>query len=155
MEYEPSERNSPFNIKARAEYSVMASKWLNDQIVFIDEKGFDLHSIRNRGRSVIGKKALIYAPTCQGAHISVCAALSSKYGIMAYHIIYGTFRKEEYLEFLSKLFLHPAFAHSTMRLIMDNGPAHIPYAIKEYIENQNILHHCIYLPPYSPHLNAM
>ena len=55
----PAARNTPANIEARRLYSMTAASWLMNQIVYIDEAGFNLHLIRRRGRSRIGQRATI------------------------------------------------------------------------------------------------
>jgi transposase len=156
LEREPPQRNSPANIEIRKEYCLRASEWKDNEVIFIDEKGFDLHSFRRRGRNFKGKRALVIAKSSQGTRISICAALSPIYGIMAYSIEFGTFDEEKYLRFLEKLFKHNMMQNQSFHLIMDNGPAHRPYSISNYInEEQKIQHFCEKLPPYSPQINAI
>jgi transposase len=156
LEREPPQRNAPDNIQLRKEYCLRAAEWKENEIIFIDENGFDLHSFRRRGRNFKGKRALVYANSSQGTRISICAALSPIYGIMAYSIELGTFDEEKYLRFLQKLFRHNMMQNQSFHLIMDNGPAHRPNSVRDYInEEQRVRHFCEKLPPYSPQINAI
>ena len=57
--HEPEARNAASNIEARRTYSLRAMQWLDNEVVYIDEAGFNLHLTRRRGRSRIGKRATV------------------------------------------------------------------------------------------------
>lgn len=156
MEREPPQRNAPANIEKRREYCLRAIDWDMDKIIFIDEKGFNLHSFRRRGRNYKGRRAIVIAPSSQGALLSVCAAVSPVYGLLHYRIQTGTYNGDNYIEFLTELFQKPLLRTKSFHLIMDNGPAHRPNFVSEYIQEfQAIQHFCEKLPPYSPHINVI
>jgi hypothetical protein len=58
----PLERNSIENIEKRKQYSIEAASYDINDIVFLDETGFNLHTNRNRGRSRIGVRATTDEP---------------------------------------------------------------------------------------------
>lgn len=155
LEIEPEGRNTPEAIEFRKNYCLQAASWNNNEIVFIDEKGFNLHTRRRRGRSRKGTKALIPAKNSKGTNISICAAISPVYGVMHYQIEIGSFDREKYLQFLSDLMKHHAFHSRTMRIIMDNVRFHQGELVREVIEQQQIKHLRQFQPPYSPHINAI
>jgi len=49
LEVEPVGRNTPEAIEIRKQYCVMAARWDMGELVYIDEKGFNLHQHRRRG----------------------------------------------------------------------------------------------------------
>ena len=50
----PEGRNTPANIELRRTYAMAASQWMDRDVIYIDEAGFNLHVLRRRGRSRIG-----------------------------------------------------------------------------------------------------
>jgi len=156
LEMEHPQRNTPAAIEIRRAYCIDVSAFNQEEIVFIDEKGFNLHSHRGRGRSVKGKKAIISLPSTRGKFIAILGAISPTFGLMAYTVKIGYFNREEYAAFLNKLLAHHAFQRRTMRLIMDNCAIHQGNFIQHLIEEeQNVRHIRQLMPPYSPHLNAI
>jgi transposase len=127
---------------------------MND-LVYIDEKGFNLHQHRRRGRAKRGQKALIPVVNGRGKNISICAAVSPVYGVMAYQVELGSFNRDRYIEFLDKLLKHHAFQNRSMRLVMDNVGFHRGELVGELIEHQRFKHIRQFIPKYSPHLNAI
>lgn len=155
LEHEPEGRNTPEAIAFRQNYCMQAAGWRDDEVVYVDEKGFNLHCTRKRGRSKKGRKALIPVVNGRGTNISICAAISPKYGVMAYQIEMGSFNRDKYIEFLKKLLQHPSFQLGPMRIIMDNVRFHQGDLVKSMIENHVYAHQRQFIPPYSPHLNAI
>ena len=98
--HEPASRNTPANIEARRAYALSASTWLDSEVVYIDEAGFNLHLTRRRGRSRIGERATIETVNSRGGNISICAAISPTLGVLHYKIRLGAFNSEEFVAFL-------------------------------------------------------
>lgn len=155
LEFEPPERNTPAAIQFRKDWCITSLGWLCEECIYIDETGFNLHNFRRKGRSVKGQKAIVVRPSSQGANISICAAISYRHGVMHWMMVTGFFNKELYIEFFTDLMKHHAFTQRSHRLIMDNARFHHCQNLKDLIEGLPIRQYLTYLPPYSPHLNAI
>ena len=152
---EPPERNTPENIANRKLYSEWAVRVDENDIIFIDEQGFDLHTRRRRGRARIGIQATAIVPCSQGAHISVLAALSPVRGIVLWEKKLGFYNMEEYADFIRRLLREPALQVRSHTIIQDNAKIHKGQIVKDVYEEMKVLHEHKFLPPYSPHLNPI
>jgi transposase len=155
LDIEPPQRNTEAAILVRRAYCNEAITWEDNSVVYIDEKGFNLHYHRGRGRMVKGLKAMVPCSSNRGVYVSILGAISPIYGLMAYEVKVGYFCREDYVDFLSNLFRHHAFQRTSMRLIMDNCSIHHGQDIKDVVDGQPVRHIITYMPPYSPHLNAI
>ncbi len=151
----PSERNTPETIENRKKYVQEAQGWHTNDLVFIDETGFNLHLARGRGRCTIGERATYETANSRGGNISVCAALSPKRGIIHYKVKLGAFNAEEFIIFLRELFSQLAFQSRVHHVVMDNVRFHKTEAVKAVFSEGVIQHELHYLPPYSPQLNPI
>ncbi len=78
----PVERNSTTNIEKRREYCAWAANIDERDMIFIDEFGCNLHTVRKRGRARIGKRAETNVKGGKGANVSIIAAISPTYGLI-------------------------------------------------------------------------
>ena len=46
------------------------------EFIYIDEAGFNLSKTRQRGRNIIGHRAIVHVPGQHRGNISLCAAIS-------------------------------------------------------------------------------
>jgi len=99
----PIARNTSTNITARRLYALNAVQWMNRDVIYIDEAGFNLHLIRRRGRSRIGQRATVETVNSRGGNISICAAISPTLGVMHYKVRLGAFNSDEFVTFLREL----------------------------------------------------
>jgi len=157
LEFEPPERNTPEAIAFRATYCALASRIPAASLVYIDETGFDLHCYRRRGRSRRGQKAIVVRESSQGERVSVVAAISPIHGLIAYQIELGHFNGDRFYDFIANNLLpRPLFHQQSMVLVMDNVRFHRNRELQQVItEDQPVQHRIQYIPPYSPHLNAI
>ncbi len=151
----PIERNTPSLIASRAEYCKEAARWEVDEILFLDETGFNLHLARHRGRSRIGTRATVVQPSSKGANITVVAALSPKRGLVHWKSKLGSFCAPDYAEFVRECLRLPALQLYSHRLIQDNASIHHCAAVKEALEDCKVDHVQRFLPAYSPQLNPI
>ena len=154
--HEPASRNTPANIEARRAYALSASTWLDSEVVYIDEAGFNLHLTRRRGRSRIGERATIETVNSRGGNISICAAISPTLGVLQYKIRLGASNSEEFVAFLretvrEKLVLQTRSFH----FVMDNVRFHKTEEVKAVFTERTPVHVQQFLPTYSPQLNAI
>ncbi|KAG0441815.1 hypothetical protein DMUE_0770 [Dictyocoela muelleri] len=86
----PINRNSNSNKDVRAQYEEAFYNIRDDQLIFLDETGFNLHSYQRMGYSAIDTKCFINVLNSKGTNISVLCAIN-KTGIVGYQIKSGTF----------------------------------------------------------------
>ena len=145
----------PENIEARKQYCLRAIRFEENDLCFVDETGFNLHTSRRRGRSRIGERAYRESVSQRGGNISLCAAISPKRGLLHYKVKLGAFNSEEYVAFLRELFAEAAFQHRPHIVVQDNAKFHKTAEVKEVYEEGRCQHQQEFIPPYSPQLNMI
>ncbi|KAL3987640.1 hypothetical protein ACER0C_014755 [Sarotherodon galilaeus] len=145
----PFERNSARHKDLRYEYvqrilqlDAMARP---HEYLFLDEAGFNLQKRRQRGRNIIGQRAITEVPGQRGGNITLCAAMGSE-GLVHRHAVLGSYNTQCLLTFLEEL----------KDILLDRqqhhpGPAHHIYWFTT--NSDHFLNVC--LPPYSPFLNPI
>jgi transposase len=153
----PMQRNLPQNVEAKRIYARnFYSIWNEnngDDVLFLDEAGFQV-SMRNiRGRSRSGTVAFIETRNLKTKNLSLCAAIK-KNGVFAFEVIHTPYNRKLFGCFiegvLNKLYED---ALTQQKFIMDNVALHKTQEIREIIESRG--HQIIFLPPYSPFLNPI
>ena len=75
----PARRNDPKTITARYDYAVnyfqLISKISEDEIIYVDEVGFNVSMRTRKGRSLIGSPAVHVVPAIRSRNISVYCAM--------------------------------------------------------------------------------
>ncbi|XP_039472699.1 uncharacterized protein LOC120441495 [Oreochromis aureus] len=162
----PFERNSARHKDLRYEYvqrilqlDAMARP---HEYLFLDEAGFNLQKRRQRGRNIIGQRAITEVPGQRGGNITLCAAMGSE-GLVHRHAVLGSYNTQRLLTFLEELKdilldrqqHHPGPAHHIYVIIWDNVRFHRTNQIREWFttNSDHFLNVC--LPPYSPFLNPI
>lgn len=151
----PINRNTPENIAARKSYAREASGWEDDELIFIDESGFNLHLHRSRGRARLGDRATICTPSARGGNVTLIAAISPLRGLVKYQIVTGSVNQTVYAQFLTNLLAEPAFQVRSHVIVQDNVAFHRTETVKEVFTGARIQHRQVFLPPYSPQLNPI
>jgi len=151
----PEARNSDRLIEERFRYAQANVGRDSDRIIYVDEMGFSLHRARHRGRSLVGRRATITRPSARGGNISVCAAISPKYGLVKKKVQIGAFTAELFTTFLTEVFnALPASARNKEHfIVMDNVQFHRSRLVKALFDR--VKHKVSYVPAYSPQLNAI
>ncbi len=109
MKHVPVARNTPDAIERRREYCQLASTWEENDLIYIDESGFNLHTNRRLGRSRIGVDALLTNPNSRGGNITLIAAISPQYGMVKFHIKLGSVTSDVYKTFITELLAEARF----------------------------------------------
>ncbi|XP_046698560.1 uncharacterized protein LOC124381187 [Silurus meridionalis] len=134
------------------------------EYLFLDEAGFNLQKRRQRGRNIIGQRAITEVPGQRGGNITLCAAMGlCGQGIVHRHAVLGSYNTQRLLTFLEELKdilldrqqHHPGPAHQMYVIIWDNECFHKTKQIREWFttNSNHFLNVC--LPPYSPFLNPI
>ncbi|XP_035984918.1 uncharacterized protein LOC118558489 isoform X1 [Fundulus heteroclitus] len=162
----PFERNSARHKDLRYEY-VQRILQLDavarpHEYLFLDEAGFNLHKRRQRGRIIIGQRAITEVPGQRGGNITLCAAMGLE-GLVHRQAVLGSYNTQRLLTFLEELKdilldhqqHHPGPEHPIYVIIWDNVRFHTTYQISEWFttNSNHFLNVC--LPPYSPFLNPI
>lgn len=100
----PIERNSPRLIEDRLKYAMSLRNIEKTKIVYVDETGFNLHTNKHYGYSMINTKAYDTVPANRGRNVSLLCSVSIV-GIVAYELIEGPYNSSKFVCFLvEKLF---------------------------------------------------
>ncbi|KAG0425482.1 hypothetical protein DMUE_6027, partial [Dictyocoela muelleri] len=153
----PAKRNDIVAINKRFLYAQEFYRMLGENdgnnVIFLDEAGFNLSMKRGRGRSLIGKNASCIVKQLKTRNISVCASMS-KNGIIHHSMRVAPFNTVSFNNFLVELIeILGLKGINNAILIMDNVPFHKSLMIRNLISRSG--HRIIYLPPYSPFLNPI
>jgi hypothetical protein len=88
----PISWNTPETILGRKPFAmdfIENAPFDRQNILWIDEVGFNLHIHRSHGRAHRGQRASIQVPNSQGRNISVCAAMSQE-GLIHTRVVVGS-----------------------------------------------------------------
>lgn len=131
------------------------------EYIFIDEAGYNLAKRRQRGRNIIGQRAIVEVPGQRGGNVTLCAAISN-WGVLHRHANLGPYNTEHLLTFLGGLQdimtareqLDQQAVHPIYVIVWDNVSFHHAVLIREWFtNNQRFIK--VFLPPYSPFLNPI
>ncbi|XP_038586379.1 uncharacterized protein LOC119911548 [Micropterus salmoides] len=162
----PFERNSARHKDLRYEYvhrilqlDAMARP---HEYLFLDEAGFNLQKRRQRGRNIIGQRAITEVPGQRGGNITLCAAMGLE-GLVHRQAVLGSYNTQRLLTFLEELKdilldrqqHHPGPEHPIYVIIWDNVRFHRTNQIREWFTTNSNHSLNVCLPPYSPFLNPI
>jgi transposase len=146
----PVERNSVSTRENRCDYALSMQPILDDNVIYLDETGFNLHMSPFYGYAPAG-----FAPTStvlanRGKNVSVMAAIGTT-GVVAFEV-----RQSSYNNVLMKDFLQTKLFPKMRRgqiIVVDNARFHHSENVKACAQEAGI--EIKYLPPYSPFLNPI
>ena len=144
----PQQRNSDFVKLARREYMLWwTEEAVHNQLVYVDECGFNLYTSRTQGRAERGFRAVRQIAMQRGQNITVSLAVSPQYGVVHYSIKRGGANIDSFAGFLMEI--STLMIEESIVIIADNAPAHnTPPALNDG-------HLIKFLPQYSPFLNIV
>jgi transposase len=153
----PERRNDPRTISLRCEYAqrfiTLASVYAENQIIYIDEVGFNASMRTSRGRSLIGSPATLTVPSIRSRNISICCAMNID-GIILYETKNSAYNTESFSMFIANLIAQlRTFRMMSAIFIFDNVSFHKAEVVRELICREGYA--LDYLPPYSPFLNPI
>ena len=151
---QPADRNSAEVKAARSAYANWRMQ-LNPRtkVIYVDETGYNLYTMRTRGRAAVGERAIRTVCGSKGANTSVIAAISDQHadGVLYYEIVQGGVNREKFIDFMQSLCAIIG-EDDDVKIVMDNAPCH--RNIEELVSmtaNQEV----VKLPPWSPFLNSI
>ncbi|KAG0435081.1 hypothetical protein DMUE_4896 [Dictyocoela muelleri] len=147
----PSSRNSDANKTQRVIYANLISNISDNDLIFLDESGFNLHLTLNYGYSPKNIKAYTTVPNSKGTNVSFMCTISNN-GIYRYKIKIGSFKSTDLLDFINNDI--PLLTNNSIKhIIMDNASIHKTQEVALAFAQRGYIVH--FLPPYSPHLNPI
>ena len=146
-----AERNSARVIGERYSYALRFTNIRDDEAVFIDETGFNLHVCSHYGYAPSGETPSMTVPTQRGQNVSVIAAIDIS-GVISFKIIMGAVNRDLMSEWCREELL-PAIAGRHITFVMDNVRFHHSTVVTEALTSDSS--RAIFLPPYSPQLNPI
>ena len=150
MEDAPIERNSPRTKVSRRNYANwMMNDGVNQQLIFVDESGFNLFTRRTRGRAVVGQRAVRQVAGSRGRSVNVIMAISPETGLVYHEIHIGTVNMAIFNNYIYNLSMQ--LQDFRITLVMDNAAIH-NQARDMVVTDEHTVQK---LPPYSPMLNPI
>lgn len=148
----PNERNTPQKIEERAIYGNDIARFCDNNLVFLDETGFNEHTRRTYGYSPINTKAYLNVPGNKNINKSLLCVIDLN-GVVTYKYKSGAFRTEDFVNFINEQLLPYFSIYPNKILIMDNASFHKSTQVQDTLRRNAI--NFKYLPPYSPQLNPI
>lgn len=153
---DPIARNSDETKRQRIEYCSNFMDNLKMSFIFIDEMGMSVCTLRNRGRSKRGTRAILTAPLSKAPNISVCMAVNKDIGLVHYETQNEAYDAEDFYGFIKNLIEKCKEKKlKNICFVMDNAKIHKKDDNK--LKNLCLKKHINlwFLPPYSPELNPI
>lgn len=148
----PMERNSVAALNNRQDYARRVQFISDENLVFLDETGLNLHQTRNYGYSPKNTKAYKVVKGNRGKNISCMVAINNR-GVIAFDTRDGAYDGNSFIEFINRKLCEHFENNLQDILIMDNCRFHHKRDVIELLRVKNINH--MFLPPYSPQLNPI
>jgi len=123
----------------------------NDNLFFLDESGFNLHTSANFGYSPINTDAYRTVPKNRGKNISLLLMISFS-AIVKSELVLGSFNSSLYLSFLVNA-INSRILNPGNVLVCDNVNFHKSPEVVEYLSQEGTSY--MFLPPYTPQFNPV
>jgi hypothetical protein len=148
----PIKRNSITKLDVRAIYCTDISRIPIENLVFLDETGFNNHTNRAYGYSPKNIPAFTSITANRGINRS-CMAVIDINGVVAYEILLGPYNSLVFISFIRRNLLQYFCSNPNKILIMDNCRFHHSRKVLDFLSEHRIA--IKFLPPYSPQLNPL
>ena len=120
-----------------------------EEIIYIDESGFNLWLARTRGRAHVGQRAVRIVGARKGPNFTCILTISNMRGVLHREFREGGTRGEHFVNFITTA-AELAGDAAVATFVLDNAPCH------RAARNADIGNHVIrFLPAYSPMLNIV
>ncbi|KAG0431386.1 hypothetical protein DMUE_5568 [Dictyocoela muelleri] len=147
----PISRNSDNNKIERFNYCNFLNNKINEELLFLDESGFNLHLSPKYGYSPKNSKAYTIVSNSKGCNVSFMCTTSIN-GIYCFKIKSGSFKSSDLIDYINNE-LPLLTGNSVKHIIMDNASIHKTPEVKHAFAQRGYI--LKFLPPYSPHLNPI
>lgn len=151
----PAARNRPQTIEERFHYSTwLSSLGINDNLVYIDETGYNLFTRRTKGRALRGERVRRQTLP-RGPNVNLIMATAATIGLVHHTLGMFTLTHVIFQEFINELceIIHDVFpANEFIHIVYDGARPQLGTAIPPNFQGRISLHR---LPPYSPFYNPV
>lgn len=144
-------KNDPQTLSSRHTFAVKYRRYSDEDLLYLDETGFNLHSKRSYGYSPINCPARIIVRGNKGKNVTLLALISTR-GILGFKIFEGACNSNILEEFFVECIENNIFRPNNI-ILMDNVNFHKSINIKTLLRENNIYYD--YIPIYSPELNPI
>lgn len=148
----PVERNTPQMIDTRRSYARSMAHIRDENLIFLDECGFNRHTSRAYGYSPVNQKAVKFVNGNRGNNISLLCMIKIN-GSAQYEIHNGAINAQILTNFLQNKLAEYTTGNKPTTLILDNVRFHHSQIVKEICKSKRVS--IKYLPAYSPQLNPI
>ena len=155
LEWVAEAQNDEAHINWREQYCTEAINWQRENLIFVDETGFNAHMHRRRGRSERGLRAHATEKNSAGYRINICAAVSPVQGLVMYKCILTSFGTREFAGFMQELLDTPLLQSRSCIICMDNVSWHHVDEVHDVLRAGAVEHRIKRVPSYSPQLNPI
>jgi transposase len=145
----PADRNTINNKNIRQTYARELINISDDNLIFLDESGFNLHLSRNYGYSPKNTKCHINVVGNRGTNVSLLCMITND-GIFSFKLFNGSVNTERFVQFIEE---NVTRSVTRKYVIMDNASIHKSNIVKAKFLEKNYM--VKYLPAYSPQLNPI
>ena len=152
----PAQRNSSETKVDRKQHVewLMSAEVVNSIKIYIDEFGCNIPTKRNFGRSREGQRSFRLASTQSGNNVTVCAAISSRHGLMHYIVLPWGMKRDMFCQFLMEVSANVIAEYGSnpdVHMLFDNAPSH--RNLDDSLNSHTLPMRPI--PKYSPMLNPI
>ena len=147
----PIQRNTVDNLNIRRSCAISLSSISDEEIIYVDETGFNLDTNSIYGYSPVNQKSFRMVPAGKGLNVSLLCAISLR-GLITYQIFDGSINSEKFQEFTLNKLSSKKIERETI-LILDNASIHKSHNTISCIHSVGMTPR--FLPPYSPQLNPI
>jgi hypothetical protein len=147
----PINRNSEQNKAVRLQYARTIDNISNENLIFLDESGFNLHQNKGHGYSLKNTKYYVNVPNSKGNNVSLMCAIS-KSGLYAHKTKVGSYKSSDFVDFINNEL--PTLELTNFKIIvMDNAAIHRTSEVSAALRLKG--YSLKLLLPYSPQLNPI
>lgn len=136
---------------ARHAYRALRLEQLAEDLVFLDESGFNLAMTQRYAWAPVGQRAVSFAPRNWGDNLTFVAALTAMGDILAPLLLRGGMDAATFEQYVERM-LAPSLRPGNI-VLMDNLAAHKGPKVREHIEAVGA--QLVFLPPYSPDMSPI
>ncbi|KAG0436657.1 hypothetical protein DMUE_4111 [Dictyocoela muelleri] len=135
----PNERNSNKELMREIFFATEVSRISNENLVFLDETGFNEHIKIAYGYFPKNTKAYITVTDNRGINKSLHCSINSR-GLIGYEYLTESYNSNSFLGFLERVIVPYFITNQNSILIMDNAQIHKTNSVLTFLREKRILY---------------
>lgn len=144
-------KNDEVTIGKRHQFAAKYRRYNNQDLLYLDETGFNLHSKRSYGYSPVNSPARVTCRANKGKNVTLLCLISVN-GVVFHKVIQGACNSEILVGFFDDLCAENLLNANNI-IMMDNVSFHKTNEVTSFLRRKNLNY--AYIPPYSPELNPI